>query len=160
MANYSLQSVDILSNDFKERDFDIIYAQGVIHHFNPISVILPVLQDILKEDGKIITFDPLQTQFLTRTVRMIYHPFRIDKDWEWPFKKQTFSEIRRYFNIAQIQGVMGLAKWAIPVVFINKPKAIDLAIKLHRKDLGEARAENAALWGCMQVAMCWEKKKP
>lgn len=154
-----LQAVDILSDEFSEKDFDIIYAQGVIHHFNPIDVVLSVLQKKLKVGGRVITLDPQQTTFLTRSVRAIYHPFRVDKEWEWPFTRRTYSSIRRYFDIIQIRGFMGLSKWAIPLAVLNKRLATNLAATLHKKDFSEATREGPALWRCMQVIMCWEKNK-
>ncbi len=154
-----LQAVDILSDEFSETDFDIIYAQGVIHHFNPIEVILSVLQKKLKEGGRVITLDPQQTSFLTRSVRAVYHPFRVDREWEWPFKRNTYLSIRQYFDIIHIKGFMGMSKWAIPLAVFNKRLAANLAATLHKKDFSEATKEGPALWRCMLVIMCWEKNK-
>jgi len=154
-----LQCVDILSDEFKEDGFDLIYAQGVLHHFNPIDVLLPVLNSKLLPGGKIVSLDPLQTNILTRSVRMIYHPFRTDKEWEWPFTRQTFNTLRKYFLIRNLQGVIGQSKWAIPVSFIWPSLALKLATDLHRRDLSYARTEGRALWSCMQLVMCLEKER-
>lgn len=151
--------VDVLSGDFTESGFDIIYAEGVLHHFNPIDVLLPILYEKLAPGGKIISLDPLQTSFLTRGVRAFYHPFRSDKEWEWPFTKDTFKAIRQYFTIGKFQGVFGFSKWAIPVAFIHERTAVALAKYLHSKDLSLAGSDERFLWGCMQVAMRLEKKE-
>jgi len=151
-----VQCVDVLSDDFTESGFDIIYAQGVLHHFNPIDVLLPILQAKLARDGKIVSLDPLQTSLLTRSVRAIYHPFRSDKEWEWPFTRQTFGVLRKYFKISKVQGVIGRAKWAIPVAFLHRGLGVKIAKKLHSKDMACAQSEDRNLWQCMQMAMCLE----
>jgi len=153
-----LQCVDVLSEEFTESGFDIIYAQGVLHHFKPIDVILHVLGDKLAPGGRIISLDPLQTSILTRSVRAIYHPFRSDKEWEWPFTRKTFDTIRKYFKIVKVQGIIGYSKWAIPFTFFHKKLAVNIANYLHGKDIACASNEGGSLWGCMQVAMCLERK--
>jgi len=152
-----VQCVDVLSKEFTESGFDIIYAQGVLHHFNPIDVLLPVLQDKLAPGGRIVSLDPMRTSLLTRGVRAIYHPFRSDKEWEWPFTKETFSLIKKYFKILNIQGVVGYSKWAIPFVVINKAFAVKFAKYLHSKDMALAKGEQKHLWGCLQIVMCLQK---
>ena len=158
IKNARLQCVDVLSSDFRESDFNIVYAQGVLHHFNPIDVLLPVLHKKLVPKGKIVSLDPLQTSFLTKSVRLVYHPFRSDKKWEWPFTTNTFASIKKYFNPVGIQGVMGYSKWAIPIAFLHKEIAVKVFRKLHSKDMALSKNENRHLWRCMQVAMCLEKR--
>ncbi len=154
-----LKSVDILSDEFGEKDFDIIYAQGVLHHFNPIDILLPVLNEKLVPGGKIVSLDPLQTSLLTKTVRKIYHPFRSDKEWEWPFRKEIFTAFKNYFHIVKLQGVIGRSKWAIPVAFFWPSMAVKIVQALHKQDLALATQENRHLWCCMQLVMCMEKPK-
>jgi 2-polyprenyl-3-methyl-5-hydroxy-6-metoxy-1,4-benzoquinol methylase len=152
-----VQSVDVLSKDFTETGFDVIYAEGVLHHFKHIDALLPVLSEKLAPGGLIVSLDPLQTSFLTRSVRAVYHPFRSDREWEWPFTRYTFDEIRRFFTIKKVQGVVGYSKWAIPIAFFHKSVAVRIAKYLHRKDIASAGSERRSLWGCMQVVMCLEK---
>jgi len=152
-----LQAVDLLSEEFKETNFDVIYAQGVLHHFNPIDVLLPVLQSKLVPGWKIVSLDPLQTSSLTRCVRAVYHPFRSDKDWEWPFTRETFSVLKKYFKIMHLQGVIGRSKWAIPLAFLWPALATSIAKGLHQKDMVLANREDGNLWCCMQLVMCLEK---
>lgn len=159
ISDARLKCVDILSPEFTEADFDIIYAQGVLHHFHAIDVILPVLSEKLKPGGRIVSLDPLQTSPLTQAFRKIYHPFRSDREWEWPFTRRTFTAIRRYFHIHGLQGVIGRTKWAIPLVFIFPKLAVRLAQKFHQQDLALAKSENGYLWGCMQLVMCLEKRE-
>lgn len=78
---------DILSEDFKEKDFDIIYAKSVFHHFEHIDVFLKRVHSLLKPGAKVITFNPLQNSLLVLMARSAYRPFQSDRHWEWPFTK-------------------------------------------------------------------------
>jgi len=155
-----VKCVDALSREFTDTGFDLVYAQGVLHHFKPIDEILSVLQDKLVPGGSIVSFDPLQTSALTRSIRLVYHPFRSDKEWEWPFRRDTFDTIQKYFTIVEMQGVLGRSKWATPLAFISKPMAIKAFQRLHRSDIHLAKSADRHLWGCMQVALCLEKRFP
>jgi SAM-dependent methyltransferase len=157
ISDARLRAVDILSDDFEERDFDLVYAQGVLHHFNPVSVVLSVLNDILVPGGRVVSFDPLQASLLTRGTRAVYHRFRSDKEWEWPFTKATFRNIKKYFRIQNVQGVVGYSKWAIPIGFFHGPTGLKAFRWLHAKDITLAKSENRHLWRCMHVAMCLKK---
>ena len=154
-----VKCVDALSDEFYDTGFDIVYAQGVLHHFKPISEILAVLHSKLNPGGRIVSFDPIQTSVLTRSARALYHPFRSDKEWEWPFRKETFPEIKKYFRIIEVQGVMGSSKWAMPLAFLNEKFATRVFKSLHAKDIANATSESSHLWACMQVAMCMEKRE-
>ena len=157
IAGARVQAVDILSREFVESGFDVIYAQGVLHHFNPIEALLPILHEKLNPGGRIVSLDPLRTSVLTRSVRAVYHPFRSDKDWEWPFRREIFEKFRQYFTIEHMQGVLGKSKWAIPFAFVNNNLAARLVDHGHQKDMANATAENRDLWGCLQLAMCMRK---
>lgn len=156
--NPNLLAIDILSPDFKESNFDIIYAEGVIHHFKHIDTILSTLSNKLSPGGRVITFDPMQTAFSSRIIRGLYHPFRSDKEWEYPFTRSTFNSIKKYFNVIAVQGIMGYSKWSIPMAYINKKVALKMTKYLHQKDLRKATKVGPGLWKCMHVSMCWSKK--
>jgi SAM-dependent methyltransferase len=156
IRNARLQCVDALSGEFAESGFDIIYAQGVLHHFKPIDPILGVLREKLAAGGRIVSCDPVQTSPLAYAVRAMYHPFRADREWEWPFTRRTIAEIEARFRIRAIQGVIGYSKWAIPVAVIHRPTALRWARKLHEKDLRLATGKQRHLWRCLQIAMCLE----
>ena len=55
-------TIDFLSEDFKEKDFDLIYAYGVLHHFENLDLLIKRLK-VLKVNGEIISHDPLETSF-------------------------------------------------------------------------------------------------
>ena len=155
--NAKLMVVDILSKDFKEKDFDIVYAQGVLHHFKYIEVILKKLQKIIKPGGIIVTCDPLNTALTSRIARRIYHRYRIDQEWEWPFTDKTFTKIRDYFDITKVQGFMGYSKWSIIFAMVNRNFGVKLSRKLHEYDLKLANKFGNDLWRCLQLVMYLEK---
>ena len=41
--NASALAIDFLSSEFKEKDFDLIYAYGVLHHFESTKIIIDKL---------------------------------------------------------------------------------------------------------------------
>ncbi len=151
-------SIDFLSSDFTDTGFDICYAQGVLHHFKHFETMLEVLSNKLNKDGVVITCDPLQTSIPTQFVRALYRPFQLNRDWEWPFSKNSFELIQKYFVIEEVQGFMGYSKRAFPLVFINKKLAVSYAKKMHQKDMERANEISSNLWRCMQVAMKLRKK--
>ena len=85
--------MDFLSEDFKEKDFDLIYAYGVLHHFRDVDEIIAKLQEKISPGGEIISHDPLQTSLPIKIIRTIYRPFQSDKAWEWPFSKKNLLQI-------------------------------------------------------------------
>jgi ubiquinone/menaquinone biosynthesis C-methylase UbiE len=101
---------DFLANSYPDNYFDLVYAYSVLHHFKDMNVILKELHRVLKPGGIVISFDPLMTEPLNRLARMLYRPLQTDREWEWPFTYSTFRYLQRYFEIANIQGFMGISK--------------------------------------------------
>ena len=54
-------AIDFLSDRFEESNFDLIYAYGVLHHFEDTDLLIDKLNDKLADFGQIISYDPLQT---------------------------------------------------------------------------------------------------
>ncbi len=153
-------SLDFLSTDFQEEhknSIDIIYAKAVAHHFKEFDLFLEKCDYVLKDGGKVITFDPADTYLPMTILRAAYRPFQSDKDWEWPFTKQTYKEIEKVFKITDIIGILGRSKYAFPVYFLNKNLGMKLAKRFHSYDKLHSKDNGKALWSCMQVAMCWQK---
>ncbi|MFG1691102.1 class I SAM-dependent methyltransferase [Gemmatimonadota bacterium] len=156
-----VRAADFLSPEFTDGEFDVIYAKSVAHHFKYFGVFLETLAGKLAPGGGVVvTFDPMQTSLLTTSLRSLYRPFQPDRDWEWPFSKQTFRAIQQHFDIVEIQGVMGFAKWALPFAFINSDLATGLCKRLHQQDLKHCSSLNSSFYGCLQVAMCWKGRPP
>jgi len=157
ISHAEARAVDFLSPDFTDNDFDIIYAHSVAHHFRYFDVLLQMLNARLRCGGKIITYDPLSTSLPVSMARKLYRPFQSDKEWEFPFTKQTFRDIQRYFRIVSVQGTLGYSKWALPLAIINTSLATSVAKLLHSRDLKYATALGPGIWRCILVSMCWEK---
>lgn len=159
--NADALAVDFLSDEFQSiysSSFDIIYAKSVAHHFKFFDVFLEKCSNVLKPGGKVITFDPLNTFIPMKIMRFFFRPFQSDKDWEYPFNKNTFNEVNKIFKIKNILGITGKSKWAFPLYFIKSKSGLKLGRKYHEYDKLHANQINSRLWSCMQVAMCWEKK--
>jgi 2-polyprenyl-3-methyl-5-hydroxy-6-metoxy-1,4-benzoquinol methylase len=162
LFNARAEAIDFLGADFPYEPFDIIYAYGVMHHFKHFDVFLKVLQQRLAPNGRVITFDPMETSLPVWIARRLYRPFQSDKDWEWPFSRETFQHIEQHFDIADIQGVLGYSKWAIPLAAIpfGNKLSTQIAQRLHDLDVREATKPGSGLWRCMQVAMHLQRKDP
>lgn len=129
-------AVDFLSDDFKERDFDVIYAYGVIHHFENMDVLIDRLNEVMAINGILITYDPLKTSFPIKFMRAIYRPFQSDADWEWPFTKNTVNKIIRNFDLLERRAVLGRSKYValLGLLPIGYKKRLGLGKKWHQMD--------------------------
>jgi 2-polyprenyl-3-methyl-5-hydroxy-6-metoxy-1,4-benzoquinol methylase len=151
---------DFLSLDFAYPPFDVVYASSVLHHFEHFDTFLKLLHARLTPGGKVITIDPLNTCWTIRIARRMYRPFQSDASWEWPFTQRSFEQIERYFHIEAVQGVMGYAKWAIPIAMLpyGKGLAVRVGQRLHNWDQRSAVQRGPGLWRCLQVAMHLRRK--
>jgi SAM-dependent methyltransferase len=104
---------DFLSDAFSEGDYDIIFAQSVIHHFRYTDVLFDKIDAKLKAGGRVITFDPLQTWLPARIFRSLYRPFQTDSAWEFPFTHRMLDDIARRYTVLDQFGIFGRAKWAL-----------------------------------------------
>jgi SAM-dependent methyltransferase len=149
------QAMDFLTPDFPYEPFDLIYAYAVMHHFRHFDAFLEVLHRRLVPGGRVITFDPMQTCWEVRAARAVYRPFQSDADWEWPFTRQSIRQIEQYFDIEAIQGVMGHAKWSLPLALLpgGHGLAMQVGSRLHERDRQSAVKQGSGLWRCMQVAL-------
>lgn len=111
-------AIDFLSDDFIDKDFDIIYAYGVLHHFENFDVLINKLKEKLNTNGQIISYDPLQTSLPIKIVRTIYRPFQSDKDWEWPFDKEVIEKLYKNFKVIDVKGILGKSKYGILLSFL------------------------------------------
>jgi SAM-dependent methyltransferase len=144
---------DILSPDFREADFDVVYAKSVLHHFKHFDAMLRVLHDKLAPNGIVVAIDPMQTALPVRVARALYRPLQSDRAWEFPFTRRTFLDIQRYFIIEGLQGVLGRSKWAFLAAPLGTDRAARLARRLHQHDLKRANKPGDDLWQCMTVTI-------
>lgn len=153
-------AADFLSADFTEKDFDLIYAYGVLHHFQNPDVLISKLNEKLAPNGTIISYDPLETSLPLKMIRVLYRPFQSDKEWEWPFTKKTYYKFHNAFKIKERHGVLGLAKWyfLINLLPISKEKKQAIGIKWHKKDWDKSVDSDSHLFSCMHLTMLMQKK--
>lgn len=158
--NAKAVSADFLSDDFAEKDFDIIYAYGVLHHFQNPDVLIAKLNEKLAPNGTIISYDPLETSLPIKFIRVLYRPFQSDKDWEWPFSRKTYYKFHNTFNVIERHGVLGQAKWyfLINLLPISEEKKQSIGKKWHKKDWDLSATSDSHLFKCMQLTMIMQKK--
>jgi 2-polyprenyl-3-methyl-5-hydroxy-6-metoxy-1,4-benzoquinol methylase len=152
------KAVDFLSDDFDEGDFDIIYAYGVLHHFENVDLLIETLNSKLAPVGVIISYDPLTTSLPIRTFRAIYRPFQSDKDWEWPFDKKTLKKFDKTFNIKEKKGILGRSKYGIPINFLPLGRGYKTRVIGKMIDNDWNAQSWARIHSCMHLTMLMEKK--
>ncbi|MEC5167200.1 2-polyprenyl-3-methyl-5-hydroxy-6-metoxy-1,4-benzoquinol methylase [Flavobacterium sp. PL11] len=150
-------AIDFLSPEFHDTDFDIIYAYGVLHHFENFDLLISKLNEKLNNNGIIISYDPLDTSLPIQLLRTLYRPFQSDKDWEWPFTKKTIQKISENFKIEDIRGLLGMSKYGVafnllPLSTSFKVKKISAMIE---KDWNILKLDQ--IYSCMHVTMLLRK---
>ncbi|SFN33301.1 class I SAM-dependent methyltransferase [Salegentibacter flavus] len=153
--------MDFLSEDFKEKDFDLIYAYGVLHHFKDVDELIVRLREKLKPGGEIVSHDPLQTSLPIKFIRSIYRPFQSDKAWEWPFSKNTYYKFEKAFEIKERRAVLGKAKWSAFISFlpISEEKRIQKAKAWHSEDWETSLDSDEAMFKCMHLSLRMKKRQ-
>ncbi|MCH4821566.1 class I SAM-dependent methyltransferase [Gramella lutea] len=153
-------AVDFLSEDFKEKDFDLIYAYGVLHHFKDTDDLIIKLKEKMKPNGQIISYDPLSTSLPVKTVRKLYRPFQSDKDWEWPFSKKVYYKYAENFEILERKAVLGKTKWLFLIngLPISAEKKSAISKKWHQEDISFSKDSDRHMFQCMQLTMLMQFK--
>ncbi len=154
-------AVDFLTDDFAEKDFDLIYAYGVLHHFQSVPVLIAKLNEKLAPNGEIISYDPLETSLPIKIIRTLYRPFQSDADWEWPFTKKTYFQFDQAFDIIERRGLLGKTKWFFLLNFLpmSEEKRMETGKKWHQHDWEKSKTTDSALFSCMHVTMLMKKKQ-
>lgn len=152
--------VDFLSSEFQEKNFDLIYAYGVLHHFRDVDELIFKLQEKLAPGGIVISHDPLQTSMPIKFIRNLYRPFQSDRDWEWPFSRNTYYKFQKAFQIEERRGVLGKAKWTTFLEFLPLPndKKRKKATAWHREDWERSSVDDNHMFSCMHLSMLMRKK--
>ncbi|MES2774853.1 MAG: class I SAM-dependent methyltransferase [Bacteroidota bacterium] len=153
--NTSATVVDFLSDDFKHRDFDVIYAMGVLHHFGDPNELVKRIKQVLKPGGIMVSYDPLQTSLPIKFLRTIYRPFQSDSKWEWPFTRKTIRMFKKEFDVLERKGVFGKSKWAILMRLLPFSKSYKerKAQEWVEHDWNKASTSDSALFACMHVSL-------
>ena len=157
----SAVAIDFFSDEFDESDFDLIYAYGVLHHFQNVDNLIDRLNEKLAKGGQIISYDPLQTSPPIWVLRKLYRPFQTDAAWEWPFSRKTVRTLGKRFDMIERHGVLGRSKWylAIGLLPASKEWKLRWGRKAHQKDWEDSRHSDRDLFRCMQVNLLMQKKE-
>ena len=153
-------AIDFFSDEFTEKDFDIIYAYGVLHHFKNVGNLVQKLDEKLAPKGVIISYDPLKTSFPIWVVRSLYRPFQSDAAWEFPFGRKTLKKIEGAFTVKEARGVLGKAKWyfVYQMLPVSKEKKQAWGKKAHQKDWERSATSRKHFLTCMQLNLLLQKK--
>lgn len=158
--NASALAIDFLSSEFKEKDFDLIYAYGVLHHFESTKIIIDKLNEKLAPKGQIISYDPLQTSLPIKIIRLLYRPFQSDAAWEWPFTKKVYFQYENTFSIIERHGLLGKTKWMalLSLLPFSQKWKTKLGQKWHKEDWEKSSTTDSVLFSCMHLTMLMQKR--
>ncbi|TQI71520.1 methyltransferase family protein [Gramella sp. Hel_I_59] len=151
---------DFLSPDFKEKDFDLIYAYGVLHHFKNLEELIKVIKSKLNKEGELISYDPLETSLPLKIIRNLYRPFQSDRDWEWPFSKKVFYYFENAFEILDRRAILGKSKWFFLLVLLpsSSSKKREILHKWHLQDWERSKISDEYMFQCMHLTMLMKNK--
>lgn len=153
-------AADFLSDDFQETNFDLIYAYGVLHHFENTAVLIDRLQKKLAPNGNIVSYDPLETSLPIKIMRRLYRPFQSDAAWEWPFTRKTYKQFADAFHIEERRGILGKSKWVVllNLLPLGAEKKKRIAQKWHKHDWKQSAVSDKSLFRCMHLTMKMRKR--
>lgn len=101
---------DFFAQGIEDNSVDLVYARGVLHHFEDPKLIAAEIARILRPGGACVSLDPLATAPENRLARAIYRPFQSDADWEWPFSKDTLDVFEDLLEIDRVRGIRGATR--------------------------------------------------
>ena len=158
--NAKAEAIDFLSHDFVEKDYDLIYAYGVLHHFENTDILIAKLNEKLASKGEVISYDPLETSLPIKIIRTLYRPFQSDAAWEWPLTKKTFYQFQKAFKIKERRGFLGKSKWVafFAILPISDKKKKKMGQKWHQQDWDESSASDSAMFSCMHITMLMQRR--
>ncbi len=93
-----VESCDFLSYE-SDMQFDLIYAHGVLHHFENPSPLFLKIRKHLKPDGLLLFAEPSAFNPFYSLIRACYRPFQSDSAWEWPFTSNTVKALELNFKV-------------------------------------------------------------
>jgi SAM-dependent methyltransferase len=83
-----------------DQKYDLIYAHGVLHHFENPAPLFEKIRDLIADDGVLVFVEPVAINPVFHLLRNLYRPFQSDAAWEWPFRQRTVDELCYRFRIA------------------------------------------------------------
>lgn len=99
-----------------EKRFDLVYAQGVLHHFQHPEVLFPLIHSLMKPGAVLVFSDPVEINVPLRAIRRLYRPFQTDHAWEWPFTSQTVAALEQHFELLETFGYGRFSTLLTPLV--------------------------------------------
>jgi SAM-dependent methyltransferase len=96
--------------------YDLIFAHGVLHHFENPKPLFDKIERLLKDDGILLLTEPSQVNVLYKTVRAAYRPFQSDSAWEWPFTQNTIAAMES--KLQPIDG-FGWGRYSLLISVLN-----------------------------------------
>jgi SAM-dependent methyltransferase len=82
----------------EDKKYDILFAHGVLHHFENPDPLFRKISNLLKPDGILLLTEPSQINPIYGAIRALYRPFQSDKAWEWPFTRMTVATMEKYLK--------------------------------------------------------------
>lgn len=124
IRNLNLQDkARAISGDFltfnEKIKFDLIYAHGVLHHFENSEPLFEKISNLLTQDGVLILSEPSQVNRFFSLIRSLYRPFQSDNEWEWPFTRKTVDNLEK--NLEPIEGFGWGRKSLFLSIFVSLP---------------------------------------
>jgi len=139
--------------------FDLIYAHGVLHHFESPEPLFEKLARLIQPDGRLIFVEPCAVNPVYRALRTAYRPFQSDAAWEWPFRPVTVAALEHHFEI--VEG-FGWGRRSLPLsVLTGLPLIGQLVTPLY---VHLAKAEVLAgwhdkVWMNSMVTACYKPRR-
>lgn len=149
---------DLLQHQPEEK-YDVLFAHGVLHHFETPEILFKHLNSMIKPDGILLCAEPSQVNKLFKFVRILYRPFQSDKDWEWPFTEKTIEQMEKYFSI---ESGFGWGKYSMPLSLLHAVPIIGnifrpLYVSLLKSEINKKLSTN--VWRNSTVVLCSRSKK-
>ena len=142
-----------------EEKYDVLFAHGVLHHFESPEVLFERLNSLIKPGGILLCAEPSQVNKFFKFVRSLYRPFQSDKYWEWPFTEETILHMEKYFSI---ESGLGWGKYSMPLSLAHTVPFIGgilrpLYIRLLKSEINEKLSSN--VWRNSTVVLCSRSNK-
>lgn len=155
--------VELIAGDLllhtAEEKYDVLFAHGVLHHFESSEILFEHLNSLIKPGGILLCAEPCQVNKLFKFVRALYRPFQSDKDWEWPFTDETIKQMEEYFLI---EAGFGWGRFSLPLSLAHAIPFVGgilrpLYIRLLQVELDKELSSR--VWLNSTVVLCCRSKR-